>query len=418
MRVAAISVLLALALLGSERSWSAGATALGRFSEASAAYEAQDFSKARALFEQALADGMAGPAIHYNIGSAAYRGGDLPRAELAFREVARTPEMASLAYYNLGLVALERRDEVEARDWFERAIHDATPDERLQALALRRLDELPETRAPGAWYFYTRTGIGHDDNVALRSASFEGSATGEADAFGELIFASTYSFGHWRIDTGASLQQYETLHDFNQNAYFLGAGRSFRTDKWYFELGANGSQASLGGDVYERNVAAGAQATRMFVDGSRLRAQLRGTSVEGQGAFTGLTGKRTELGLYFDTHWRSWNVGAHTRAEEDDSEDPIFESRWIELGADAGYALSPLWGVTAGTTFRQTRHPAQSETLASWNDKRATLLLGFTRTLWQHTQLFLRYEFERNDSPIAGYDYDRSQVLASVEFWR
>jgi len=416
MRAAAIYFLLAFTLLGSARCWPASETALARFSEASVAYDAEDFSKARALFEQALAEGMEGPAIHYNIGSAAFRGGDLPRAERAFREVAHTPAMASLAYYNLGLVALERRDENEARDWFERAIHDATPDERLQALALRRLEELPESRARGGWYSYARAGIGYDDNVALRSASIDGTATGEQDAYGELVLASTWTFAQWRVDTGASLLQYQSLHDFNQSSYFLGAARAFRTEKWYFELGAVGTQASLGSDVYERNVAAGGQATRMFLSGSRLRAQLRGTSVEGQGAFSGLTGKRWETGLYFDTRWRAWNLSAHTRAEIDDSEDPIFASRWVQLGADADYAFSPVWGAVLGAALRRTRHPAQSE-IGSWDDNRATFLVGFTRTLWKQTQLFVRYELERNNSPVAGYDYNRNQAIASVEYW-
>src|SRR5690349_24989897 len=98
-------------------SWSED-SADATFAAAQAAFEAENFSKARALFEQALAAGMQGPAIHYDIGAASYLGGDLPRAERAFLEVARTPSMAPLAYYNLGLVALERRDEREARGWF------------------------------------------------------------------------------------------------------------------------------------------------------------------------------------------------------------------------------------------------------------------------------------------------------------
>ena len=418
MRAGGICILLALGLLAGESCWSANAIAQNHFSEATAAFDAKDFSKARALFEQALESGMEGPAIHYNIGSAAYLGGDLPRAERAFHEVARTPAMASLAYYNLGLIALERRDESEARDWFERAIHDATPDERLKELASQRLEELPEPRTPGRWYYYTRAGMGYDDNVALRSASFESSATGEADAYGEMVLATTYSIGQWRVDAGASLLQYQSLHAFNQNAYYLGGSRGFRTDKWYFELGATGSQASLGGDVYERNVAAGGQATRMFLGGGRLRAQVRGTSVQGQGAFTGLTGKRSELGLYYDKRWRRWDFGVHTRAEKDDSEDPIFASRWFQFGGDAGYAFSPLWSVALSAALRQTSHPAQSETLGSWDDKRTTLLVGVTRTLWKETQLFLRYVAERSNSPVAGYDYDRNWVALSVENWR
>ncbi|HEX5161774.1 MAG TPA: tetratricopeptide repeat protein, partial [Steroidobacteraceae bacterium] len=225
MQVARICLLLAMALSAGGRCWSASATAQSYFSEGSAAYDAGDFSKARALFELALSEGMEGPAIHYNIGSAAYRGGDLPRAEREFREVARTPARASLAYYNLGLVARERRDESAAREWFERAVHDASPDARLKELALEQLDELPEPQAPGGWYYYSRAGVGYDDNVALRSASIDSSASGESDAYGELFVASTYSFAQWRIDAGASLLQYRDLRDFNQGSYFIGAAR-------------------------------------------------------------------------------------------------------------------------------------------------------------------------------------------------
>jgi hypothetical protein len=41
-----------------------------------------------------------------------------------------------------------------------------------------------------------------------------------------------------------------------------------------------------------------------------------------------------------------------------------------------------------------------------------------TRLLWQNAQLFVRYEHERNQSPVAEHDYDRDWVAASIEFWR
>jgi hypothetical protein len=326
--------------------------------------------------------------------------------------------MASLAYYNLGLVALERHDEIEARDWFERSVHEAVPDERLKELATQRIEELPESRAPGSRYYYSRGGIGHDDNVALRSASFDSAASGQADTYGELVLATTYSVGQWRIDSGASLLKYQSLHDFDQNSWFLGGARGFTTDHWYFELGAVGSQGSLGGDTYEHDLSLGGQATRLFRGGGRLRAQLRSTSVDGQGAFTGLTGTRTEYGLYYNTRWRAWGFGAHARSEKDNSQDLIFASRWTQFGADADYAFSPLWSVALSGAVRRTQHPQQSETIAAWNDNRATLLVGITRLLWKRTQLFVRYAMERNDSPVAGYDYNRNWITASVETWR
>jgi hypothetical protein len=70
------------------------------------------------------------------------------------------------------------------------------------------------------------------------------------------------------------------------------------------------------------------------------------------------------------------------------------------------------------TSLRRTTHPAQSETLSGWDDNRATIQVGTTRSLWKQAQLFVRLEHERNDSPVAGYDYVRNWVAASVEYWR
>lgn len=413
----AIVVLIGVALLASTRAWALSAEAAQYFNEARDAFQVEDYSKARALFERALAAGMDGPAIHYDIGVAAYLGGDLPRAEQAFREVARTASMAPLAYYNLGLVAQDRHDEREARDWFERTL-DEFPDPRLAQLATQRLAEMPETRVPGAWSYYSRGGAGYDDNVSLRSSSIDSSPSGDSDSYAELIFAGSYSLGAWRIDTGAALLEYMNLDEYSQSALSLGVARGFRLDNWYFELGAYGSQLSLGGDLYEQDVSASAQAMRTFYGGSRLRALLRATSVQGKADYVGLTGNRTELGLYYDKFWRAWSFGAHTRAELNDSDDPIFGTRWVQLGGEARYAWSPTWGFLASAALRRIRHPAQSETVASWDDNRATLQLGLTRALWSRAQLFVRYEHQRNDSPVPAYDYGRNWIAASFETWR
>jgi hypothetical protein len=412
-----VIVLLGVGLLACTRGWAASADALSRFAEATAAFEAEDFSRARAMFEQALEAGMEGPAIHYNIGAAAYRAGDLPRAERAFQEVARTPQMAALAHYNLGVVALDRRDEREARDWFERVAQSSSVDQRLRLLATRRLEELPRARAAGTWSWYARGGAGYDDNIALRSDTVDSSATGEKDSFRELTLAGSFAFGAWRLDAGAGSLDYSSLDDFNQRSFFAGAVRGFRLDRWRIEVGLHGSQNSFGGEVFERQIAPGVLATRMFSGGDRLRARLRIASVEGQGLFSGLTGDRTELGVYYDKAWRSWYFATHTRAEFSASEDPIFESRLVQLGAEARYAFSPLLGFSMGVALRRTTRPALSESVAGWDDDRVALQLGATRAFGKQAQVLLRYEHERNDSPVTGFDYDRNRALASVEFW-
>ena len=82
-------------------------------------------------------------------------------------------------------------------------------------------------------------------------------------------------------------------------------------------------------------------------------------------------------------------------------------------------AFSPLWNFTAGAGWRRTQHPAQPQfDQAAWDDKRTSLRLEATRTLWRQSQLYLRYEHERSRSPVEENDYSRDWFAVSIEFWR
>jgi hypothetical protein len=371
------------------------------------------------LYEQCLTLGMQGPAVHYNIGVAAYRTGYLARAESAFQEVARTPAMAALAHYNLALVALKRGDEKSARHWLELAARETT-DEQITTLVQNRLDELPKAPTSAPWSLYARSGAGYDGNVALRSASIDTTGSGKDDAFGELILAGSYNFlPSWRVDGAAGLLRYADLDEFNQDALSFGVVHGITVHEWYLEPGIYATQFSLGGDVYERSAAASLEATRTLSGDGSLRAQLRISSVNGEGDFSGLSGSRTELGARYE--WGglpSWRFGALAHTEINNSEDDAFASRWIEVGADARWEISPQWTLLAGVSLRQTRHPALSDTQNAWDDDRTAFRLETTRSLWQNAQLFVRYAHERNSSPIPENDYDRDWVAASIEFWR
>jgi hypothetical protein len=395
----------------------AASAAQARFAEARTAFEAGDFSRALLLYEQCLALGMQGPAVHYNIGVAAYRTGYLARAETAFLEVARTPAMAALAHYNLALVALKRGDEKSARQWLERVASE-TSDEKLLTLAQSQLDELPKVPTSAPWSLYARSGAGFDSNVALRSTSIDTTGSGKDDAFGELMFAGSYTFRPtWRVDAAAGLLRYADLDEFNQDALSFGVVHGVTVNSWYLEPGVYANQFSLGGDVYERSAAASLDATHTFSGHGGLRAQLRVSAVNGEGDFGGLSGSRSELGFRYEWGLNSLHFGAQARAEINNSEDEVFASRWIEMGADASWTFSPQWTFVAGVSLRQTRHPT-SATQDAWDDDRTALRLEATRLLWQNAQLFVRYGHEHNQSPVAENDYNRDWVAASIEFWR
>ena len=52
------------------------------------------------------------------------------------------------------------------------------------------------------------------------------------------------------------------------------------------------------------------------------------------------------------------------------------------------------------------------------NDRRLAFRLEAIRTLSKQTQVSLRYEHERNASPIDLYDYERNWLAVSIEIWR
>lgn len=386
------------------------------FTQGRAAFERNEFAAAQGYYEQALTLGMDGPAVHYNIGVAAFRAGDLRRAERAFHEVARTPAMAALAHYNLGLIALRRDDTSAARSHFEQVTRDSN-DERLTTLAMQQLGSIPAP-PPLDWSWYARGGAGHDDNVALRSDSVESAGSGEDDAFAELLVAASLGFGgHWRADAGVALLNYADLDEFDQGSVSLGIAREFQLGAWAIEPGAVVNQLTLDGDVYERSATLAASATRRFSGGRRLQARMRASSVNGEGDFSGLTGSRVELGARYDWSWQAWEFDVHARGELNDSEEELFATRWVELGARAEYAVSPRWSLLAAGTLRRTHHPEQPEVEEARNDRRSTLRLGALAQYWRFAQLFIRVEHERNDSPLDFYQYERNWVAVSLEAW-
>lgn len=391
--------------------------ARAHFAEARVAFEAEDYSRALRLFEQCLDLGMQGPVIHYNIGVAAYRSGDLSRAERAFREVARTPPMAALAYYNLGLVAQRRGDSKAARGWFQRA-KDASSDERITGLASRQLDALATAAPPAEWSFYARGGAGYDDNVALRSESIDTPGTGQGDSFALLLAAGSYNFlPHWRADGAAGISRYAKLDEFDQTALSLGVTRDFDIERWSIDVGGLATRLSLGGDVYEQSAAVSTQAKRPIGPGT-LRVQLQIATVDGEREFSGLSGTRTGGGVEYD--WAAMNAltfTAHARGENNDCEDDVFASRWIEGGVAARWAMSPAWSFDSGIRLRETRHPGFPEQPA-WTDRRTTFRVEASRLLWRQANLFARFEHESTKSPVESYEYDRNWVLVSIEYWR
>ena len=104
------------------------------------AFRQGNLEEARIFFERARAAGTNSPSLLYNLGVVYFRLGDLGSAETVFLTLLETPH-APLAYYNLGLVKQRMGKVGDARQWFERAASEGSPEE-VQTLARHQLADV------------------------------------------------------------------------------------------------------------------------------------------------------------------------------------------------------------------------------------------------------------------------------------
>ena len=80
------------------------------FAEANAAYEAQDYDRAVALYDSLLATDADDPDLFYNMGNAHYRAGDLGRAILFYERTLNRAPAHRDARFNLEIARADRID--------------------------------------------------------------------------------------------------------------------------------------------------------------------------------------------------------------------------------------------------------------------------------------------------------------------
>jgi hypothetical protein len=265
--------------------------------------------------------------------------------------------------------------------------------------------------------YYLRAAVGADDNVALRPENSVDAASGQRDEFTEwLAGASLDLAGTWRVDAGATALRHRRLDDFDQSGLFLGMRRSFGV-AWNPQLGVHAAQFSLGGEVFERSVSVSLGGTRQL-GSRRLRAQMRGTVVDGTGAYPGLDGARGNLTLDYEWSMAAWNFGAHARFEIASSEDPAFEYRQAALGVSSSWAVSPRWTLGADAALRRYDYARSMDDTASREETRGSLALTAGVQLHPRVRAVLRFEREDNDSSLDSRDFGRNRVSLSIDAWR
>jgi hypothetical protein len=387
-----------------------GGPALQQFEIGKQAFAAQNYAAALDAFEGAAAAGMSGPAVQFNIGVCAYRLGRWSRAAAAFREVAATPEMAALAHYNLGLVALGESKTKEAARWFALAEREAT-DERLRALATERLAQLPPPPERN-WLAYGSMAAGYDDNVALVSGGDVLGVSGTDDTFAELQLAAAGPLGGaWRFDGGLVLLDYQDLDSFDQLNLNAGARYRLPLGDWNGEAGLQLTYATLDGDGFESKRMLLLQATRALTDEWRLRARYRFSDIDGLDGFSGLDGRRHEIGVRGIWRRGSWDVTVEYRFDSSDHDDASLSFDRHLIRVDLQRDLDEHWSVQAGLSLDRSRY----DVAANGSEERAELELAVSRDLGSRWRAFARYAYADNNADVPEFDYQRSRFSAGVE---
>lgn len=386
------------------------AEALQQFDSGKQAFAAQDYVTALNAFEGAVAAGMTGPAVHFNIGVCAYKLGRWARADAAFREVARTREMAALARYNLGLVALGAGKSAEAQRWFAQ-VERETSDERLKSLATARLAQLPGPPERN-WLAFGSLAAGYDDNVALISGGDVLGVSGTDDSFAELqVGGAAPLVGNWRFDGGLVLLDYTDLDSFDQLSLNAGARYRMKIQDWAGEAALQVTYATLDGNGFENKRMLVLQATRPLPDDWRLRVRYRFSDIEGLDGFDGLDGTRHELGVRGLWRRGSWDVTVNYRFDTSDHADEALSFDRHQLSVDAEYELYTDWTLQGSLAHERSSYDLSE----NGTEERSEIALGLNRDFGSTWRAFVRYSYADNSADVPEFDYERNRISAGVE---
>ena len=149
--------------------------------------------------------------------------------------------------------------------------------------------------------------------------------------------------------------EYMSHDEFSQSVYSLGGARVFPS-----RIGTSKSARPPRSFRWAVMFTSGtSRRARWFPDVLRRKPAARADSrhrVNGKADFTGLTGDRMELGVFFDKSWRSWIFGVHACAESQRQRRPGIRNAFDPTGL--GGALRVVAGLGTDGQCRAAPHRA------------------------------------------------------------
>lgn len=391
------------------------ARAREQFAAGTQHFQSEDYDAALAAFRAAVASGLSGPAVHYNIGVSAWRLGRLDEAETAFRIVAGYPAMTAIASYNLGLVALRRGRDDAARDWFTAAL--AGDDDTIRRLAAAQLEALepappPVEAAPRPVVFLSGR-AGYDDNIVLVAdgevlgVSNTGSSVMEVQVAGLVPLPAGI-----RLAGSAFFLRYPQLGEFDQAGGRVGLLARRDLGTWQGEIGVEYELNHLDGRRFEDRIALSASASRSLNSDWDLRLRLRHEDIDGRPPYDSLTGDRQELAARLRRQAVGWELRIDYRYERNDRAAPELSPDRHTLEAEWELGLRDGIRALLGAGWRHGSYPSSA---GGWTERLGLVSIGARGPLAGAWTWTASYDWTDNDATDLLFDYRRHRVMVGVE---
>jgi tetratricopeptide (TPR) repeat protein len=389
------------------------------FAAGTAAFAAEDYSRALEHFEAALAAGLDTPAVHYNIGVCRYKLGLYPAARKAFAVIAeRYPAMRGLAEYNLGLVALQMDDRARAERHFQAAL-DSTSDETIRHLASRQLGLDAEAEIEQAtkdeWLAIVDGRLGYDDNVLLLADEIslpDGQST--ESRFVELwgFFSRPVAASAFRFDANVYSIQYPEASIFDQSVLHISTPYEWTLGSWRGEAGPQLGWTTIDGDVLDRRVGLGVRASRAIAPGMRVEFRYIHDDVdEGDPEYAFFAGERALLEVRLDRHGERGRLTLGRGIERNDREAAAVSPRRSRWTVRYRRDLGPSWLIDVEAVWRDSRYTRLAEPR---DEELAELALEVTRILPGGWLANASVSSADNDSDVSIATYRRRRAAVGI----
>jgi hypothetical protein len=425
---------------------SAMPTAKEDFRSGVSAFQEGDFDQAKLFLERAREAGLESPSLLYNLGVVYYRLEQFQLAETAFSELLDTPH-APLARYNLGLVLLEKGDDEGARAWFTRAAGDDSPDQ-VRQLARQQLNALSgdagtvsptgsaadegSARVAG----YLSMAAGFDSNIATTPS---GASSEEEGAFADLLASGGAYFDRSggnavRLDAVAYTRQYPGNAE-SDNAWFAaGAAWQQALEGARLVSGVTVSGFWYGADLLEQKVQLDTTYERpgCFQPGSQtIDCQFRvfAATIQGGPDFSAYDGEAYGAEISLEKTVGSWSFEPSYRLDVDRRSDLESDTEFVSLSPtrhrfsiSVERALTSRLDLGASQSFRLSRYDDPHRLITNGDirvdtreDEQSRTLIFGSYKLDQRWWLGLEAGWVQNQSNLDRYEYDRSELMVSLD---